>query len=82
MSAELQFDQIRLPPECEALRQEVRAFLAEEIAAGTFDPHRPGHGDSHNRAFSRTRRRQRLDRHDLAEEIRRAGAHASSSATS
>jgi alkylation response protein AidB-like acyl-CoA dehydrogenase len=31
----------------------VRAFLAEEIAAGTFDPHRPGHGDSHNRAFSK-----------------------------
>ena len=53
MTASLQFDQIRLPPECEALRAEVRAFLAEEIAAGTFDPYRPGHGDSHNRAFSR-----------------------------
>jgi alkylation response protein AidB-like acyl-CoA dehydrogenase len=53
MTTNLQFDQIRLPPECEALRAEVRAFLAEEIAAGTFDPHRPGHGDSHNRAFSR-----------------------------
>jgi acyl-CoA dehydrogenase len=49
----LQFDQIRLPPECETLRADVRAFLAEEIAAGTFDPHRPGHGDSHNPAFSR-----------------------------
>jgi alkylation response protein AidB-like acyl-CoA dehydrogenase len=49
----LHFDQIRLPPECERLRDDVRAFLAEEIAAGTFDPHRPGHGDSHNRAFSR-----------------------------
>jgi len=49
----LQFDQIRLPPECETLRAEVRAFLAEEIAAGAFDPHRPGHGDSHNRAFSK-----------------------------
>jgi alkylation response protein AidB-like acyl-CoA dehydrogenase len=53
MSRKLQFDQIRLPPECDALRQEVRAFLAEEIAKGTFDPHRPGHGDSHDRAFSK-----------------------------
>ena len=31
----------------------MRAFLAEEIAAGTFDPHQPGHGDAYNRAFSR-----------------------------
>jgi acyl-CoA dehydrogenase len=53
MSRKLQFDQIRLPFECDALRQEVRAFLAEEIAKGTFDPHRPGHGDSHDRAFSK-----------------------------
>jgi acyl-CoA dehydrogenase len=27
--------------------------MTEEVASGTFDPHRPGHGDSHNRAFSR-----------------------------
>ena len=40
MTAALRFDPIRLPPECEQLRKEVRAFLAEEIAAGTFDPHR------------------------------------------
>src|SRR4029077_16568235 len=53
MSTNLQFDQIRLPPECETLRQKVRAFLADEIAKGTFDPHRPGHGDSHDRAFSK-----------------------------
>src|SRR5215472_10381528 len=53
MSTGLQFDQIRLPPECESLRRDVRAFLAEEIANGTFDPHRPGHGDSHDRAFSK-----------------------------
>ncbi len=52
MSANLQFDPIRLPPECEALRADVRAFLSDEIAAGTFDPYRPGHGDSHNRDFS------------------------------
>ncbi len=31
----------------------MRAFLAEEVAAGTFVPDRPGHGDSHNRDFSR-----------------------------
>jgi acyl-CoA dehydrogenase len=53
MATELRFDPIRLPPACEALRREVRAFLAQEIAAGTFDPDRPGHGDSHDRAFSR-----------------------------
>src|SRR5437773_10715033 len=53
MSTNLQFDQIRLPLECDALRQEVRAFLADEIASGTFDPHRPEHGDSHDRAFSK-----------------------------
>lgn len=53
MTANLRFEPIRLPAECEALRAEVRAFLAEEVASGTFDPHRPGHGDSHNRAFSR-----------------------------
>jgi acyl-CoA dehydrogenase len=53
MSTNLQFDQIRLPPECETLRQDVRAFLADEIANGTFDPYRPGHGDSHDRAFSK-----------------------------
>ena len=41
MTAALRFDPIRLPPECEKLRKEVRAFLAEEIAAGTFDPHKP-----------------------------------------
>jgi acyl-CoA dehydrogenase len=53
MNMNLQFDQIRLPPECDTLRQEARAFLAEEIAKGTFDPHRPGHGDAHDRAFSK-----------------------------
>jgi len=53
MNTNLQFDQIRLPPECNTLRQEARAFLAEEIAKGTFDPHRPGHGDAHDRAFSK-----------------------------
>ena len=53
MSTDLQFDPIRLPPECDALRAEVRAFIAEEIEAGTFAPDRPRYGDLHDRAFSR-----------------------------
>jgi acyl-CoA dehydrogenase len=53
MSTALRFDQIRLPPACEKLRSDVRTFIAEEIDAGTFVPDRPGHGDSHDRAFSR-----------------------------
>ena len=53
MTANLRFDQIRLPPQCETLRREVRAFLAEEVAAGTFNPDQPGHGDLHNRELSR-----------------------------
>jgi acyl-CoA dehydrogenase len=53
MTANLRFDPIRLPRECEALRNEVRAFLAEEIAAGTFNPHQPVQDDSYNRSFSR-----------------------------
>src|SRR3982750_2601214 len=53
MTTALQFDQIRLPPECDELRHEVRAFLAAEVARGTFDPNRPGHGDSHSKEFSR-----------------------------
>ncbi|UGV25065.1 acyl-CoA dehydrogenase [Rhodopseudomonas boonkerdii] len=53
MTAALRFDPIRLPPECEQLRKEVRAFLADEIAAGTFDPHRPVQEDADNREFSR-----------------------------
>ena len=52
MSTELHFDQIRLPPECDRLRDDVRAFLAEEVAAGTFAPDRPGHGDTQSRGFS------------------------------
>ena len=68
MTAALRFDPIRLPPECEKLRKEVRAFLAEEIAAGTFDPHKPQRDDTDVPGFAQGRR-ARLDRHDLAEEI-------------
>src|ERR1700753_1525740 len=53
MTAALRFDPIRLPPECEQLRKEVRAFLAEEIAAGTFDPHRPQTEDTDVPGFSK-----------------------------
>lgn len=38
MQTAIRFDQKRLPPECEALRDELRAFLADEIDRGTFDP--------------------------------------------
>src|ERR1700674_3471681 len=53
MTAALRFDPIRLPPECEKLRKEVRAFLAEEIAAGTLDPHKPKREDTDAPEFSR-----------------------------
>src|ERR1700746_426083 len=53
MTAALRFDPIRLPSECVELRKEVRAFLAEEIAAGTFDPHKPNREDSDAPEFSR-----------------------------
>lgn len=52
MSFALRFDQIRLPAECEKLRYEVREFLAEEIAAGTFNPHEPLREDSDVPEFS------------------------------
>ncbi len=53
MSSTIEFDPIRLPPEAEALRTEVRAFLKDEIAAGTFDPHSAHLGGSFNPEFSR-----------------------------
>tara|TARA_R110002167_G_scaffold170603_3_gene368502 strand:+ start:43 stop:1191 length:1149 start_codon:yes stop_codon:yes gene_type:complete len=49
MSYAIQFDPVRLPEEAETLRGEVRAFLDEERAAGTFD----GEGGRFNGAFSR-----------------------------
>ena len=38
MSQSINFDPIRLPSEAEELRLEVREFLAEEIANGSFNP--------------------------------------------
>jgi acyl-CoA dehydrogenase len=53
MGTDLQFDQIRLPPECEKLRDEVREFIAAEVAAGSFAPDRPWNSDANDREFSR-----------------------------
>jgi acyl-CoA dehydrogenase len=53
MTAAIQFDQLRLPPECEKLRAEVRAFIAEEIDGGSIKPSGATGGDSFSREFSR-----------------------------
>jgi acyl-CoA dehydrogenase len=53
MRTELTFDPVRLPPECTALRNEVRAFLAKEIEAGTFNPHEAGNDQGYSEEFSR-----------------------------
>ena len=53
MNARLKFDPVRLPPETEALRREVRAFLAAETAAGAVDPSGLGSRGAFDRAFSR-----------------------------
>ncbi len=53
MTAAIQFDQLRLPPECEKLRAEVRAFIAEETEAGTIKTNGATGGDSFSREFSR-----------------------------
>src|ERR1700732_2135160 len=48
MNNVFQFDPVELLPECKELRQEVRAFLKQEIEAGTFSP---GGGRSENAAL-------------------------------
>jgi alkylation response protein AidB-like acyl-CoA dehydrogenase len=53
MSKSLEFDPIRLPPECQRLREEVRAFLVEEIEAGTYNPHAAGNDQAYSEEFSR-----------------------------
>jgi acyl-CoA dehydrogenase len=53
MATELTFDAIRLPPECEALRQDVRAFIAKEIDAGSLEPHGGGIDGAYSADFSR-----------------------------
>src|SRR5579864_6713996 len=51
MAINFHFDPVDLPPECKELRQEVRAFLREEIDAGTFSP--DGRRGDNARAFAR-----------------------------
>lgn len=51
MVQNIHFDPVRLPRETQTLREEVREFLAEEIAAGTFNPQREG-GGGFDREFS------------------------------
>lgn len=52
MQTAIKFDQKRLPSETEELRQDVRAFLADEIARGTFDPNLGLKQTSFDRGFS------------------------------
>src|SRR5437016_12247485 len=51
MNTTFRFDPIELPPEAKELRQEVRAFLRQEIEAGGFSP--DGGKGSFSREFSR-----------------------------
>jgi acyl-CoA dehydrogenase len=53
MAEPIHFDQVRLPEPAQALRREVRAFLADEIAAGTFDPRRGATSTGFDAGFSR-----------------------------
>ncbi len=53
MAQSIHFDPVRLPPEAQALRREVREFLAGEIAAGTFNPHIEAGSDGFDPGFSR-----------------------------
>ena len=52
MAQNIHFDPVRLPREAQALREEVREFLAEEIAAGSFNPHGKAGSNGFDRAFS------------------------------
>jgi alkylation response protein AidB-like acyl-CoA dehydrogenase len=47
------FAPVALPPECEALRREVAAFVASECAAGSWQPHGGDFGSRHSPEFSR-----------------------------
>src|SRR5262245_62479940 len=53
MATELTFDPIRLPPECQHLRAEVQAFLAEEARAGTVGSYGGGIDGAFSPEFSR-----------------------------
>jgi len=49
---QFRFDPVQLPPEAGKLRKEVRAFIAEEAARGTFEPARNSWNSFHSE-FSR-----------------------------
>jgi acyl-CoA dehydrogenase len=51
--AGIQFDPIRLPAAAQSLRSDVRAFVLEEIKAGTFDPYRGASYPGYSPEFSR-----------------------------
>lgn len=53
MPVSFRFDPVQLPPEAVALREEVRAFLREEIAQGSFSPLGTGRESSWSPEFSR-----------------------------
>jgi len=53
MAESIHFDQVRLPEAAQALRREVRGFLRDEIAAGTFDPRRGVTSAVYSAEFSR-----------------------------
>jgi len=53
MQTAIRFDPLRLPPETARLRDDVRAFLAEEAARGTFEPGAGLRNPSYDREFSR-----------------------------
>src|SRR5262252_3994212 len=52
MSAAFRFDPVELPPECSALRAEVREFIAAELAAGLWVPN-SDFGSHRSATFSR-----------------------------
>ena len=79
--ATFNFELRELPPEAEALRRRCASSCANELA----EPPRtsaPRSWGGFDREFSAEGGRARLDRHDVAEAVRRSRAHASSSATS
>ena len=90
MTGPFRFAPLALPPECEALRREVRAFVAEEKAAGRWRP-TSDFGASHSPEFSRRmgergwigmmwpqryggHERTALERYVVTEELLAAGA--------
>ncbi|HUV32071.1 MAG TPA: acyl-CoA dehydrogenase family protein, partial [Devosiaceae bacterium] len=52
MQTAINFEPMRLPPETAVLRTQVRAFLADEAARGTFDPNAGLKNPGYDRDFS------------------------------